>query len=994
MFRLRRVRAFRWLAVFTLLAVQLLLALESPEVEAKSSSSNNIITSPSPAQITRTNNPSDCAGGAGFGLTVPENGLLSQLKNSVGGNIQISCHIGTGKVRFLGVEPSNPIPAPANLGPTANPEQVARGFMATYGSLFGLKDQANELSVMLQSSDRGRNFVRFQQVYRNIPVVAGEIIVQTNQQQQPVSVGGELSPNLQLDVTPKISAAQAQQEAQKVIARNYGVPAANVTSTAPALWIYDARLLNSQAVRPVSLVWRLEVSNSDKEPVRELVLVDAQTGNVALHFNQIAESKDRRVCNQNNIPTNPDQLDCTNPVRVEGNPPSGNQDVDLAYDYAGATYDFYFNNFGRDSLNGQGLPLKSTVKYCPPGQTCSAAQPYQNAFWNGTQMYYGDGFASADDVVGHELTHGFTQFTSNLLYYFQSGAINESMSDVFGEFIDLTDGLGNDSAAVRWLLGEDIPGIGAIRSMKNPPQFGDPDRVLSPNYTTDPNFLDNGGVHTNSGVNNKAAYLMVDGDTFNGQTITGLGLPKTAQIYYETETHLLSSGSDYQDLYDYLQQACKNLIGTNNITANDCDQVRKAVTATEMNLTPTGFLSEAPVCDNNLTPNNVFYDNLENPNSNNWTFSSAVGGNIWHYLQLYATSGKLSLVGDDIATIGDSRAAMTSAVTIPTQAFMHFRHYYTFDNDTTTAYDGGVLEYTTNGGNTWTDAGNLFINNGYNATLSNNFGNPLGGRQAFGKSSTVYYSSRLNLSSLVGQNVQFRFRVGSDNSFGSDGWFIDDVRIYTCGNPVSIPTATSMSPATLTAGSPAFTLSVYGTNFIPASVVRWNNSDRTTTYVSSTELKAAIPASDVTTGGTASVTVFNPGNGGGTSNALAFTIATACDVLLVTRSDDNGGCGTLRDAAAAAAGGQVKTISFPVNTPLTIQLNSALTLPAGVILGSINNCSANGPLITINPAPSYTGNGLTLQGSKLTGIQVSGFSGKPIVLASRNNSLKCVKLHQ
>jgi hypothetical protein len=90
-FRLRRVRAFRWLAVFTLLAVQLLLALESPEVEAKSSSSNNIITSPSPAQITRTNNPSDCAGGAGFGLTVPENGLLSQLKNSVGGNIQVYC---------------------------------------------------------------------------------------------------------------------------------------------------------------------------------------------------------------------------------------------------------------------------------------------------------------------------------------------------------------------------------------------------------------------------------------------------------------------------------------------------------------------------------------------------------------------------------------------------------------------------------------------------------------------------------------------------------------------------------------------------------------------------------------------------------------------------------------------------------------------------------------------------------------------------------------
>ena len=160
-------------------------------------------------------------------------------------------------------------------------------------------------------------------------------------------------------------------------------------------------------------------------------------------------------------------------------------------------------------------------------------------------MLYGDGFASADDVVGHELTHGVTQFESNLLYYYQSGAINESLSDVFGEFVDLTNGVGNDTAGVRWLLGEDLS-IGAIRNMANPPAFGDPDRMTSSLYTG--TTSDNGGVHTNSGVNNKAASLMVDGGTFNGHTVTALGIDKVARFYYKAQVDLLTSGSDYSDL--------------------------------------------------------------------------------------------------------------------------------------------------------------------------------------------------------------------------------------------------------------------------------------------------------------------------------------------------------------------------------------------------------------------------------------------------------------
>ena len=115
----------------------------------------------------------------------------------------------------------------------------------------------------------------------------------------------------------------------------------------------------------------------------------------------------------------------------------------------------------------------------------------------------------ADDVVAHELTHGVTQYESNLFYYYQSGAINESFSDVWGEYYDQANGLGNDSAGIKWQIGEDISGLGAIRNMSNPPSFGDPDRMSSANYYEGKD--DSGGVHHNSGINNKAVYLMVDG---------------------------------------------------------------------------------------------------------------------------------------------------------------------------------------------------------------------------------------------------------------------------------------------------------------------------------------------------------------------------------------------------------------------------------------------------------------------------------------------------
>ena len=190
-------------------------------------------------------------------------------------------------------------------------------------------------------------------------------------------------------------------------------------------------------------------------------------------------------------------------------------------------------------------------------------------------MLFGEGYAAADDVVGHELTHGVTQNESRLIYANESGAINEAFSDIWGEWMDQGNGSGDDSPGVKWELGEDLP-IGAIRDMSDPPTFRDPDRMGSPHWYSGTG--DYGGVHTNSGVANKLAYLLTDGDAFNGYTVSGMGISRVAELMYECQTNLLSPGSDYADLANAMFQATINL----GFTQSEKDNVRDACQAVEI----------------------------------------------------------------------------------------------------------------------------------------------------------------------------------------------------------------------------------------------------------------------------------------------------------------------------------------------------------------------------------------------------------------------------
>jgi len=201
-------------------------------------------------------------------------------------------------------------------------------------------------------------------------------------------------------------------------------------------------------------------------------------------------------------------------VRDEGGPASGDEAVDQAYDGLGDTWRLYDEVFGRSSIDGNGLPLVASVHY---------EQGYDNAFWNGAQMVFGDGdgtiflgFTRSLDVIGHELTHGVTESTAGLTYRGQPGALNESISDVFGSLVK-QHALGQSADQADWLIGADLlaPGVQgvALRSMKAPgtayddPRLGrDPQPADMAGYveTTD----DNGGVHINSGIPNRAFHLV------------------------------------------------------------------------------------------------------------------------------------------------------------------------------------------------------------------------------------------------------------------------------------------------------------------------------------------------------------------------------------------------------------------------------------------------------------------------------------------------------
>ncbi|NHF58557.1 T9SS type A sorting domain-containing protein [Flavobacteriaceae bacterium TP-CH-4] len=496
-------------------------------------------------------------------------------------------------------------------------EVIAKEYMADVGRLLQVEDAAGEFVLAAQKTDAlGQTHIKMQQVFQGIKVYGGEMVLHLDKGKQVRSLNGRNRPTPVLTTTkPKLSEANALD----LVEKDLGVPlprvSADIDSSMMSRPVHEQELLIYQMDGKDVLVRHLTVYPNIMD--RWEYFVDAQSGKIidkyyhtcAFHaypleyseptmeeasppetgsgtdLNGITRQLNTYSVNGTNFMVNtskpmfnaaqsqmPDRpvggimtLDLRNEPALEGvqifhvtstSNTWNNPTAVSAHYNADVSYEYFRNTFGRNSINGQGGTIISFINVADPND----GGPLENAYWNGRAMFYGNGrvafepFAGALDVGGHEMSHGVIQNTANLEYRYQSGAINESFADIFGVMIDRDD----------WLLAEDIANTqyfpsGAMRDMQNPnngrTQLGEPGwqpKDMTEYYTGD---RDNGGVHINSGIPNRAYYLVA----------TDIGKDKAEQIYYRALETYLTVSSQFIDLRLAVIQSATDLHGANSL---------------------------------------------------------------------------------------------------------------------------------------------------------------------------------------------------------------------------------------------------------------------------------------------------------------------------------------------------------------------------------------------------------------------------------------------
>lgn len=688
-----------------------------------------------------------------------------------------------------------------------------------HAALFGIEDADAELRLLRIESDAlGFTTTTFQQVHNGVPVFGG--VLKAHQRSSGVfsAANGDFYAASRKVVTqPTISSERAAEIAKAEI----GSSAARIAQT--ELTIIDPGWYGD-APRGARLAFYVIVEQPDGM-LRDATFVDAHTGEILDRWSLLCTARDRRVYNGldgGNLPGTP--------ARFEGEPPNGDLEVDQAYEYLADTYGYFSRAFGRDAIDDHGAPIIATVH---SGIGCP------NAFWNGAQVNFCTGIAT-DDIVGHECTHGVTQFTAGLIYQNQPGQMNEAFSDIFGELIDLFNGdaafpgpaggiawpdqhdtgdtldFPNDprtacGSSRRWLIGEASSGFGgAIRDMWNPPCFGNPDRANSPFQLCE--HYDNGGVHLGSGVLNHCFAMVTDGKQFNGFTVQGIGPIKSGAVFYRALSTYLTPASDFADAFQALNQAAADLVGTfpndprtglpsdSVFSASDAAQIELAGRAVELNTNgqcgatrPLMNPGTPLECSNRVA---IWSENFEGAVSG-WSVSNSNPPTPYDWLIVENLPGRAgrAYFGAD-RNIGDCAAQNESAVhtlisppiALPAGLYLptlRFVHYF----GTEAGFDGGNIKIRLNGGAWQIVPRSAIYFNPYNMgtlnTAEQGNTNPLAGEPGFSGAGTTWSTSLVNLSSFVpanGGSLQLRFDFGKDGCTGFSGWYIDDLAIYDCSS--------------------------------------------------------------------------------------------------------------------------------------------------------------------------------------------------------------------
>jgi bacillolysin/thermolysin len=483
-------------------------------------------------------------------------GAVRVLAGRATGPLDVSYHPRTGVVEWLTpAAPRSPLPYTPALADQGDPQRVAQGFLAANPGLFGIRSSLDTFALRRVEPDPrlGWSHVRLDQHYQGVPVFGRQLVVHVDKQGQIMGVNGQFEPGLDVSTEPVLSRLRAHEVALRDL-RERQLEPLEALRVQPDVHEQKTRLVVYVDRRgKATLTWQVTILTTS--PLGQwYFFVDARRPRVVHATDSLTNARRRITFTAQNTTRIPGRK-----LADEGEVPR-DRIARAAHDNSGVVYDYFFQNFQRDSIDGQGLPIVSTVNFG------SDPQDAENAAWIGEakQMIYGDGgriflpLPLELDVVAHELTHGVTNSTSDLIYEGQSGALNESYSDVFGVLID----------TANWTLGEDVVKsppfpVPVLRDMEDPTLGGlyDPNNPLAgigqPSHVNEFANLpisrraDNGGVHINSGIPNRAMFLVAQ----------ALGRERTAQIYYRTLTQLLTPDSDFLDAARATQRAAQDLYG-------------------------------------------------------------------------------------------------------------------------------------------------------------------------------------------------------------------------------------------------------------------------------------------------------------------------------------------------------------------------------------------------------------------------------------------------
>jgi len=414
----------------------------------------------------------------------------------------------------------------------------------------------------------GMTHIRYGQRANGLPVISGQVIVHIGADNVIKSVTNGTRDATNMPIRPTISAQDAIEVARTA------TPNVKASPTADLVYV----IVNGEG--EMHLAWRTDVTGRMQH---DTVFVDGLSGSVVARHPHIQPAKSRTVFSTTDI-SNVQVGDLGMQVGTEAAPPT-EETAKLAFDNTGVVYDFYKSEFARDSYDDAGAILTSVVHVTDNAN----GGPFDNAFWDGTEMVYGDGdgtvfteLVRALDVTAHELTHAVTERSAGLIYQDESGALNEASSDILGAACEAhRDG---HVSANTWLVGEDIftptmPGD-ALRYMDNPTK----DAALYANQPAGTcrsgtanvacrsqdffaerltGTFDQGGVHFNSGIANLFFYLASEGGTHprskTSFTVNGIGIEKAAQIWYRALTHYFTPSETFAQARTGIEMAAEEL---------------------------------------------------------------------------------------------------------------------------------------------------------------------------------------------------------------------------------------------------------------------------------------------------------------------------------------------------------------------------------------------------------------------------------------------------